>query len=123
MGWYFDPTLKTRKALVEDLTRTEANENKTRQCLAHCLRGNVLWSVVEFSFSDGSSPRRYIGCDLLQNGGRSGWGYKPMEESVGPYYYSCPMKYLTLVPEVANQAWRDEVIRRAQFKRPQSLGE
>lgn len=119
MGWYLDPTLETRKALVDDLTRTESNENRTRTCLAHCLRGNVLWSVVEYSFTDGTAAHRYIGCDLLQNGGSRGWGYKPMDESVGPYYYSCPMKYLKMVPEIANQEWRDKVIRKAPLKRSQ----
>jgi len=47
MGWFFNPNWQTRKQLVEDLTKTEANENRTRTCLAHCLRGQVLWSVVE----------------------------------------------------------------------------
>ena len=119
MGWYFDPNWETRKQLVEDLTKTEANDNRTRTCLAHCLRGQVLWSVVEYTFTDGTPPRRYIGCDLLQNGGSSGWGYKPMDEAAGPCYYSCPMQYLNRVPEIANQAWRDEVIRKAKLKRLQ----
>ena len=119
MGWYFDPNWETRKELVKDLTKTEANDNRTRTCLAHCLRGNVLWSVVEYTFTDGTPPRRYLGCDLLQNGGGSGWGYKPMDEADGPCYYSCPLKYLNWVPDIANQAWRDAVIRQARLQRLQ----
>ena len=37
------------------------------------------------------------------------WGYKDMEESMHPYYYSCPLSYLELVPidqYGGNAAWR-----------------
>jgi len=37
------------------------------------------------------------------------WGYKGMDESVHPLYYSCPLKYLDMAPEVTNQEWRDKV--------------
>jgi hypothetical protein len=37
------------------------------------------------------------------------WYHKPMEESMGPYYYSCPLSYLDLAP-VASWHWRDGVI-------------
>jgi antirestriction protein len=30
-----------------------------------------------------------------------------MEESMGPYYYSCPLGYLDKVPVVTNPGWRD----------------
>ena len=37
-----------------------------------------------------------------------GWGYKDMEERVGPCYYSCPLAYLDMVP-TANEGWRNRV--------------
>lgn len=96
MGWLF--YAKTRSTLIADLV--EHNPRIKR----HCLRGNVLWAVVQEG--DG---RKWIACTLLSNGGRSGWGYKELDESCHPFYYSCPMSYLTMVP-VACQEWRDAVI-------------
>jgi hypothetical protein len=76
------------------------------------LRGNVLWSVVELTakvegvhrdLAPGQSLR-YIRCDLLERSGNQ-WGYKPLEESMHPYYYSCPLSYLDLAPEQSAD-WR-----------------
>lgn len=116
MGWMFSTNWSDRKSLIKHLTETETDENRTRTCLAHCLRGNVLWTVWEIQRTNGT-VKRCIGCDLLQNGGANdGWGYKDMEESMGPYYYTCPLKYLGMVPEVACQEWRDLVIAKANLK-------
>jgi hypothetical protein len=107
MGWYF-PHGATKKDVVEELSQEWSNENATSSVLKKCVRGNVLWTVRERTLKDGTTLR-YIGCDLLQ-GHREGWGYKPMDESMGPYYYSCPLPYLEMTP-VANQKWREEVIK------------
>jgi len=53
---------------------------------------------------------RWIGCDLLDySKADEGWGYKDMEEGMHPYFYSCPLKYLALVPAVASEEWREGV--------------
>jgi hypothetical protein len=41
---------------------------------------------------------RWITCDLLKYQKEFGWGYKDMEESMFPYYFSCPRGYLEMVP-------------------------
>jgi hypothetical protein len=53
------------------------------------------------------SPRRYIGCHLLESSGGE-WGYKSLDESVHPYYYSCPLRYLDMAP-VRSSEWREGV--------------
>ena len=72
----------------------------------------MLWSVIEMTakveglhhdLAPGQSLR-YIRCDLLEGSGRQ-WGYKPMDESMHPFYYSCPLSYLDLAPEQSAQ-WR-----------------
>ena len=35
--------------------------------------------------------------------------YKDMDESVGPFYYDIPMKWINLPCKVANQKWREKV--------------
>jgi hypothetical protein len=71
----------------------------------------VLWTVNERK-SDG---RRFIGCDLLDSmreHGRTSWGYKDLEESMGPAEVSCPARFLELVPVPSSPyaaAWREKV--------------
>lgn len=39
---------------------------------------------------------------------RDEWGYKDMEESMGPFYYTCPLRLLDIAPE-ENSEWREHV--------------
>ena len=109
MGWLFRIGT-TRKGLVEERTKGWEREGVKSTCVAHCYRGNacsgVLWTVWERIGPD-REPERWIGCDLLQYRKNDGWGYKDMDESMGPYYYSCPLGYLDKVPVVTNPGWRD----------------
>ncbi|MDA9856609.1 hypothetical protein N9D23_00690 [Rubripirellula sp.] len=131
MGWLFRQDI-TRKELIADRTasweRTSGETIVRSECLAHCYRGGgfsgVLWAVFERRFiNDGEEvePRqRWITCDLIQYRRNSGWGYKDMDESMGPYYYSVPIKYLNMVPiDVygGNSEWRSEVMRHHEKRR------
>lgn len=124
MGWLFKSGA-TRRGLIEERRKSwerQSGEMLVKsQCLAHCYRGcafsGVLWSVWERTFTkDGEETQpteRWIQCDLLQYQRDYGWGYKDMEESMGPYYYSCPRKYLDMVPLDrfgGNTEWREEVM-------------
>ncbi|HBO5711976.1 TPA: hypothetical protein L4712_006302, partial [Pseudomonas aeruginosa] len=110
MGWYFSP--QSRSELITELIAPQQTERVSAKVIAHALRGNVLWSVVELTakvegvhrdLAPGQSLR-YIRCDLLERSGNQ-WGYKPLEESMHPYYYSCPLSYLDLAPEQSAD-WR-----------------
>ena len=106
MGWYYDYGA-SKADTIKTVTKDWDNKNGSKgRCLAKCLRGNVLWTVFEVTDPDGQ-PHRHIGCYLLQSY-EGDWGYKPMDESVGPFYYSCPLSYLDMVP-VANEDWRESV--------------
>lgn len=120
MGWLFSNVFSERSDFKQFIADRVKNENMvnfetkeaigTFTCLKHCVRGNVLWTVWEVKrFDDEYSENvgKYIGCDLLKFS--NGWGYKDMEESVGPCYYTCPKSYLEMVP-VKNQEWRDQVM-------------
>ena len=113
MGWYFSS--QSRSELIAELVAPQQTERVSATVIAHTLRGNVLWSVVEMTakvegvhrdLSPGQSLR-YIRCDLLECSGGQ-WGYKPMDESMHPYYYSCPLSYLDLAQE-QSAAWREGV--------------
>ena len=109
MGWLY-PQGASRRDIIEDLISTDDNDQRRLETIAHCTRGNVLWSVVEITRKqDGGRKERFISCCLLGCERGSGWGYKCMDESMGPFYYSCPLSYLDLAPTVANHKWRQAV--------------
>jgi hypothetical protein len=121
MGWLFThgSTLRSQiKNLSEGWERQLPNgTNVKTTCLARCYRGGSfsgnLWSVWERTFvldgQDVQPAERWITLCLLSYQNGYGWGYKDMEESSGPYFYSCPLKYLDMVPVVASESWREGV--------------
>ncbi|OMQ24622.1 hypothetical protein [Serratia oryzae] len=116
MGWYFSQ--QSRRELIAELTQRSESERYWRETLTYTLRGNVLWSVVQLTpKAPTGETRTFIGCDLLQ-GSKGEWGYKPMDESMQPYYYSCPKRYLTMVPAQSPE-WREKVLAHHQRRYPQ----
>ncbi|MDD2126993.1 hypothetical protein NP544_25975 [Pseudomonas monteilii] len=113
MGWLYSS--RSRSELIHHLIQPEDHPQASIRVIVHALRGNVLWSVVEVTAKvegvhkdlvPGESTR-YIRCDLLQRSGGQ-WGYKGMDESVHPFYYTCPLSYLEMAPECSSE-WRKEV--------------
>ena len=109
MGWLFRQGT-TKLDIITDLITTEENASRRRQTIAHSVRGNVLWSVIEITYKQEPlrPAMRFIACYLLESDRRHGWGYKDMDESMHPFYYSCPLKFLDMVPQ-ACAAWREGV--------------
>ncbi len=108
MGWYGG--YNSRQEIIDEITEGYVNPHDPTQrvvYLKHCLRGNVLWGVCERKTSDG--VKRWITCDLLYYyRGDKTWSYKPLDESMHPYYYTCPLSYLDMVP-VECEEWREGV--------------
>lgn len=115
MGYDFTQ-FATKSDIIARLTKssTWTYEGTTydRTCLAHCVRGSILWTV-NFDIitkADGTSTNEtWIGCAILANSKGFGWGYKGMSEADGPVYVTCPLSYLNFAP-VENQSWRDRVV-------------
>lgn len=73
----------------------------------------VLWTV-EKGERDGK-PYQFIGCYILRESGGD-WGYKPMDETMGPCFYCVPKawlkKYPCIVPDNQkgySDEWRKKV--------------
>ncbi len=123
MGWLFKSGY-SRKDMIEEQVRNWQATNPdgttiTTTCLAHCYRGGVfsgvLWAIWERTFTRDDQQieptQRWITCDLLRYE-QGEWGVKGLEEAMHPYFYSCPLKYLDLVPldEYGGSAeWRELV--------------
>lgn len=112
MGWdfYCDKRFTKDVIVAEKITGRDLTcDGVAPKVLAHSLRGNNLWRVIEKP--DGE---RFIALDLLRSGGKdSGWGYKGLCETMGPCEVNCPLYMLDLVPEPKDSefaaGWRDRV--------------
>jgi len=103
MGWSFGWNSKAE--LVNYLIAPEGRS--TFRAVEHRVVGNVLWTLEEHLVL----KHRTIGCFLLS--GRGGeWGYKDMDEGMGPVEVSCPLTLLNKATEPPNEyarAWRERV--------------
>lgn len=112
MGWLFSRT--TRDQLIRELNTPEETERSRREVVDHTLVDNVLWTVVRITAKQpgvlgltAGEAITFIGCTLLDGAGDE-WGYKSLDESAHPFYYSCPLRYLSMAPPVC-AAWRELV--------------
>ena len=105
MGWDYCESWTEKSLLIASIVKPQSNATTTWTCLAHTTVGNVLWSVWEIR--NVNITDRHIRVDLLakHNGY---WGHKDMDESMEPYTYSCPLKFLDMAP-VASTKWREFV--------------
>ena len=106
MGW--STGYRSCKELLEQRKRSEKNERIEWTVLKTYYQFGTLWKLVEYKTAE--KHVIFIALDLIRNFGKEdGWGYKDIEESMGPCYYNCPLEFLKLTP-VENQDWRDKVI-------------
>lgn len=105
MGWLFTHG-QSRADLIQSRVKPWDNEGTHGETIDYAVCMNVLWTVNVIT-KDGKETSRFIGCDLLAKHDGA-WGYKDMTESMGPCYYSCPLRFLDIVP-VASAEWREKV--------------
>ncbi len=106
MGWTFHHN-STKAELVADII--QPTNTAPYRTLNHKLAGSELWTLMQ---KDGEAP--VIVLFLLQKDGDN-YGYKDMDESMGPYYYKVPQSFLDRAP-VTCQSWRDRVAAQASLK-------
>ncbi len=128
MGWLFSEQWPTRKALIKHLV--EGNGVKT---LKHCMVGNDLWCVHEYEARNrtirfvclymlrGPLPKnaKYEGRD------RNWWGYKDIDETMGPVKLSCPESYISMCTAPESEwayQWRQRIYEKARKARRMKVG-
>ena len=100
MGWTFPYNVRDKKGIVVECT----SNDRFNTCLKKACYGNQLWTLWHNHEKDVT----YIALFLLELHDGS-YGYKFIDESMGPYYYKCPLSFLKIAP-VTNLSWRDDVI-------------
>lgn len=117
MGWTTIPSYTLDDLIKERTDRTPrtftSSEGKdiVWEVLDHSKRGNRLWKLVRY-VKDGTETV-YIALDLLSYSKEHGAGYKDMDESVGPCYYDCPLKFLKKASPPEGEyaiGWREKVV-------------
>jgi hypothetical protein len=111
MGWLISHDL-TKKEQVAELVKgwSNAEAGTGTRCLDYSVRGNTLFAVMEPIVGGTPQPDdRWIMVCLLRKDRGYGWGYRDLDESMGPFNYNCPMKFLRMVPKVTCEEWREGV--------------
>ncbi len=106
MGWTFTQGAKKQDIVNRLIKPWESAETKA-ETLAYKVVGKTRWTVSKRTKKADGKVDLFSGCYLLDSD--NGWGYKDMCESMHPYNYDCPLKFLDMVP-VACQEWRDGVV-------------
>lgn len=110
MGWLY--CANTKDELIDRLT-AKGRFPETTKIIARRVVGNNHWYVGEVE-----GGKRFIGLDKMECNRSSEylkWGYKDMDESMGPYEYNVPLSFLKLAPydeEFSghhSKVWREHV--------------
>ncbi len=110
MGWLISIYPQSKDELIARRTKNEDNADYSRACLAHSLKGEVLWTAWEFIDKKTEAPPvLYIGYDRLVFNKDGTSGYKDGCESNHPDHYTCPPSYLDMVPPACPE-WRKKVM-------------
>lgn len=122
MGWTYSKELKS----PEDVKRRVTTDSSLKVLgSAWGDRRNdfdgerALWVAFEFNEKSERPGEQFVCLFLVaQHGGRDpawakAWGYKDLDESMGPYRNDCPAEILDLVEQkpsqYANHEWRAKV--------------
>lgn len=109
MGSYFGIG-STRREMIEEVSQSWENETTKVTRLRYCTRGNTLYALMQTEKKDQPTTRWILVALLLR--ASDGWGYKPMDESMGPCEVDCPLEYLNEATEPVNdwaREWRERV--------------
>lgn len=107
MGWLFSYVDVGRKAHIESLT-SKRHFGEDYEPLEHRVVGNNVWQLVLHK----PTGRKLITLDLIAKERGGGWGYKGLDEDMGPCEVNCPLSLLNKASPVTEGyavEWREKV--------------
>ena len=110
MGWLY--CAPTRSDLIAHLKRDVATSTNLTP-IDFSTAGNFLYALVDIHETPSHPAYKTILVFKLAGGGDSPyyrWGYKDMDESMEPYVYTCPLKFLdaSTCDNPGAIAWRED---------------
>ena len=113
-GKQYNKVNRSKIKAICDKQLTWEDERGSRKVIKSSIVGNTYYAAVEHIQPDGSR-RVWAAITRFQTGSKNGFGnfcYKDMDETVGPYYYDCPLSILNLLTETEYEyakEWREKV--------------
>lgn len=104
MGYLYSPEWKS-PADVRAAINQETHLRLLDQAATN--RGLHLWSLYETPKGE-----RFIQLDLIEKAPDGSYGYKDIDESMGPFYHDCPLRLLRAAGPTTSktaQEWRNRV--------------
>jgi len=83
----------SRKDIVEDVTKGSDYNGVIAKCLKKCYKGSSLWTLWEMIKKETGEKHNFI-CEFMLGKCGDDWGYKDVDESMGPSNESCPILYI-----------------------------
>ena len=126
MGWLFRNQPLTTETPAEYLTRqfTHDGEQRKAEVLAASQVGGTVYMAIRNTEKATGKSYVFAAIILVKNNRRDGFGYKDMDEGMGPCEVACPdriMKLLTPIEQLPNPSyatdWRERVVAYKQAKR------
>jgi hypothetical protein len=119
MGWLFQNDKLRHQTPVEYITREFTHDNGTTAAtvISAAAVGSTIYAAIRNH--DKTTGKSYVFCAviLFKNNERDGFGYKDMDESMGPCEVDCPdriMRLLSPIEEIPNPGyaadWRKSVV-------------
>jgi hypothetical protein len=96
MGWTSIPGY-TKSQIIREVTRTGPNS----ELVETSVKGNCVWMVSRIYHPDGTLKSQGIILYLLEKLDGD-WGYKGIDETSHPYYYSVPKSWLKRYPLIGD---------------------
>lgn len=109
MGWTYSYNWPTRKDLIKHLL---VNEGSKYKAVRHCCVGNHLWVVFEATLEEKTVRNICLFKMQFHTKDYPYWGYKDIDESMGPNEVTCPLSYIDMCTEPTSEyshEWREEV--------------
>jgi hypothetical protein len=113
MGWTsfrVSPSQKTVDLVISQIN--SVTTTRSWEVVDHSMRGNVFYGLVKRTKFD-TNEVEYFAVVYLTSRRNGEFGYKDMDESMGPYYYDCPNRILNKLevlspnPSECAKKWRD----------------
>lgn len=130
MGWwtydiYTSPKEECDKCYSSNLKKENGVEGRDK-ILASCMKGNVYYAAIERTWDDDTPREVWAAIALTYYNPKAkkadNFSIKQIDETMGPYNYDMPERYLDLLTETHSQyakEWREKC--RAQIEHRKAL--
>ena len=102
MGWLFQNDKLRHQTPVEYITREFTHDSGTTAAtvISAAAVGSTIYAAIRNH--DKTTSKSYVFCAviLFKNNERDGFGYKDMDESVGPCEVDCPARIMRLLSPI-----------------------